>query len=198
MGPEALAPTPDDAAKAAADLGFPVAVKLCGATISHKSERGLVRLDLHSPDEVRRAAAELLGAAAPDDGDVAVLVAPMVKGNRELIAGLHRDPQFGPCVMVGVGGILTEIVGDVTFRRVPLERVDAEEMIADLASEALLGEVRGEPPVDRDHLAEVLLGLSRLAQDRPDVVSVDINPLIVADGASVPVDALVVLAAEGS
>ena len=193
IGSEALARTPDEAVSAAADLGLPVVAKLCGESIAHKSERRLVRLGLDSPDRVRRAAEELLGAAADDDGDVALLLAPMVKGNRELIAGLHRDPQFGPCVMVGVGGILTEVVGDVSFRLVPLDRVDADEMIDDLASQALLGEVRGEPPVDRGRLADILLGLSRLAEARPDVVSVDINPLIVVDGDPVPVDALVVL-----
>jgi acetyl-CoA synthetase (ADP-forming) len=193
MGAEALARTPEEAATAATQLGLPAVAKLCGASIAHKSERGLVRLGLATSDAVERAAADLLAAAGPNDGEVAVLVAPMVRGNRELIAGVHRDPQFGPCVMVGVGGILAEVVGDVSFRLVPLEPVDAEEMVDDLASQTLLAEVRGEPAVDREKLAEVLLGLSRLAEDRPDVVSVDINPLIVAGGVPVPVDALVEL-----
>ena len=188
---ERLAADADAAVVAAEELGYPVVAKLCGASIAHKTERGLVRLGLHDGDAVRRAADELLSAATPDDGDVDVLVARMVKGNRELIAGLHRDEQFGMTVMLGVGGILAEAVADVVFRLVPLEAVDAEEMIEGLATQKLLGEFRGEPAVERARLADVLLGLSRFAEAEPDVVSVDLNPLIVVDGEPVAVDALV-------
>jgi acetyl-CoA synthetase (ADP-forming) len=169
-------------------------VKLCGAAIAHKTERGLVRLGLRTPDEVREAAGALLAAANPDDGAVALLVAPQVKGARELIAGLHRDEQFGPCVMVGVGGVLAEAFGDVAFRLAPLEPVDAEDMLDDLRAAALLEPFRGEPAVDRTALVELLVGLSRLVEEHPDVVSVDVNPLIVVDGRPVAVDALVELA----
>jgi acetyl-CoA synthetase (ADP-forming) len=168
-----------------------VVAKLCGAGIAHKTERGLVRLGLSGPDEVRRAAAELLGLATAADGDVGVLVGRMVRGNRELIAGLARDPQFGMTVMVGVGGILAEAVGDVSFRLVPITRADAEDMVDDLATQALLGRFRGEPAVDRQRLVDVLVGLSSAAQVHPELVSVDVNPLIVADGVPVAVDALV-------
>jgi acetyl-CoA synthetase (ADP-forming) len=165
--------------------------KLCGATIAHKTERGLVRLALRDAESVRAAAADLLGAATPDDGDVGVLVGEMVKGTRELIAGLVRDPQFGPCVMLGVGGVLAEAVADVAFRLVPLDRVDAEDLIDDLRTQALLGEFRGEPAIDRDALVDVLVGLSRLVEADEAVVSADVNPLIVRDGVPVAVDALV-------
>lgn len=181
------------AVAAAGELGYPVVVKLCGAAIAHKTERGLVRLRLADADNVRVAARELLGAAGPDDGAVSLLVAPMVTGNRELIAGLVRDPQFGTSVMVGVGGILAEAVGDVVFCPVPISTVDAEDMIDGLGSQALLGPFRGEPPVDRAQLVAVLTGLSDLAVSRPDVVSADLNPLIVVDGRPVAVDALVEL-----
>ncbi|NDA78612.1 MAG: CoA-binding protein, partial [Actinobacteria bacterium] len=123
------------AVAAAAELGFPVVAKLCGDAIAHKTERGLVRLKLGSEDAVRQAAAELLAAARPDDGPVTVLVAPMVQGNRELIAGVVRDAQFGASVMLGVGGILAEAVADVVFRPAPLDRVTAGEMISDLATQ---------------------------------------------------------------
>jgi len=172
----------------------PVVVKLCGAAIAHKTERGLVRLGLRGPDEVREAAVALLDAATAEDGAVGLLVAPQVKGARELIAGVHRDDQFGPCVMVGVGGVLAEVFGDVAFRLAPLEPVDADDMLDDLRAAALLGPFRGEPPVDRDALVGLLVGLSRLVGERPDVVSVDVNPLIVVDGRPVAVDALVELA----
>ncbi len=191
---ERVAASADAAAEAAADVGFPVVAKLCGDGIAHKTERGLVRLNLPDAEAVRAAAADLLAAARPDDGEVAVLVAPMVKGNRELIAGLHHDAQFGMTVMLGVGGILAEAIADVVFRLVPIHREDAYDMIDELATQALLGAFRGEPPVERDALADVLLGLSRVAIDEPSVRAVDLNPLIVVDGRPLPVDALVEVA----
>lgn len=181
------------AAAAAGALGYPVVVKLCGDAISHKTERGLVRLGLHDATAVRTAAVELLAAARPDDGPVELLIAPMVRGARELIAGLVRDPQFGPCVMFGVGGVLAEALGDVAFRLVPLTDLDAGDLLDDLATQKLLDTFRGEPAVDRTAVATTLVGLSRLAQDRPDVAAVDLNPLIVADGKPIAVDALVEL-----
>jgi len=189
--PEHVVGSPDDAAAAADILGYPVVVKLGGEGIAHKTERGLVRLGLGSAEQVRDAAGALLAAATPDDGHVHLLVAPMLRASRELIAGLHHDGQFGMTVMVGVGGILAEAVADVAFRLVPIQRVDAEEMIDDLALQALLGEFRGEPPVDRTAVADVLLGLSRAATERGDLVSADLNPLLVVDGRPVAVDALV-------
>ena len=137
------------------------------------------------------AATALLAASTPADGEVAVLVAPMLRGARELVAGVVRDPQFGPCVMIGLGGVLTEALADVAFVPVPLDALDAAEAIESLTAQALLGPVRGEPAVDRDALTAVLLGLGALAEARPDVVSVDVNPLIVVDGRPVAVDALV-------
>jgi succinyl-CoA synthetase beta subunit len=189
--PERLASGPDEAVTAAHELGPPVVVKLCGPKIAHKTERGLVRLGLRDDEDIREAAAAILAAATPEDGDVALLVAPHVQGSRELIAGLHRDAQFGPCLMVGIGGVLAEAVGDVAFRLAPIDRIDAEEMLDDLAAGALLGPFRGEPPVERATIVDLLVGLSKLAQARPDVVSVDVNPLIVVEGRPVAVDALI-------
>jgi acetyltransferase len=183
-----------EAAEAAAELGFPVVAKLCGDRIAHKTERGLVRLNLRDGGAVEEAATALLAAATPNDGEVGVLVAPMVSGTRELIAGLSVDPQFGPTVMLGVGGVLAEAVADVVLRLVPITDADADDMLDGLATQALLGPFRGEPAVDRDALKAVVLGLSALAEARPDVVSVDVNPLIVVDGKPVAVDALVEVA----
>lgn len=190
-----LARSADEAAVAAIEVGVPAAAKLCGDSIAHKTERGLVRLKLGSAEAVREAASELLGLATPEDGEVAVLVAPMVAGNRELIAGLATDPQFGRTVLLGVGGILAEAVADVSVRLVPIDRVDGAEMIEDLATQALLGPFRGEPAVDREALIDVLVGLSAAAEATPGLVSADVNPLIVADGRPVAVDALVELEA---
>jgi acyl-CoA synthetase (NDP forming) len=191
---EAQVHTPAEAVSAAGTLGFPVVAKLGGDAIAHKTERGLVRLNLGSAEAVEQAATELLAAARPEDGDVHVLVAPMVKGNRELIAGLHHDEQFGMTVMLGVGGILAEALADVAFRLVPITRQDAHDMIDDLVTQKLLGEVRGEAAVDREALVDVLVGLSAAAEADPRIVSADLNPLIVVDGRPVAVDALVEVA----
>jgi acetate---CoA ligase (ADP-forming) subunit beta len=191
---ERVVGSPAEAVAAATGLGFPVVAKLCGDAIAHKTERGLVRLGLGDAGAVEVAATELLAAARPEDGEVGVLVAPMVRGARELIAGLHRDPQFGLTVMLGLGGILTEAVGRVAFRMVPLERIDAEELLDDLELPALLGPVRGEAPVDRAAVAELVLALAAFGAEEPGVASVDLNPVVVtADGRPVAVDALVEL-----
>ena len=192
MADEREVATAELAAQAAAEIGFPVVAKLCGDAIAHKTERGLVRLKLTSAQAVHEAATDLLAAARPEDGPVTVLVAPMVQGNRELIAGVVRDPQFGASVMLGIGGILAEAIADVVFRPAPLDRVTAHEMIADLATQKLLGEFRGEAAVDREKLVDVLVGLGKLASERSDIASIDVNPLIVrADGVPIAVDALV-------
>ena len=192
---ELLADDPEGAARAATELGFPVALKLCGEALAHKTERDLVRLGLADADAVRRAAEVLLTKRRPEDGVVRLLAAEMVHGRRELIAGLVRDPQFGPCVVLGLGGILTEALRDAVFAQAPLTPAEARALPGRLRASHLLAEpFRGEPPVDVEALAAVLVGLGRLAVERPDVVSVDVNPLIVArNGSPVAVDALVVL-----
>ncbi|HEY2386849.1 MAG TPA: acetate--CoA ligase family protein [Candidatus Binatia bacterium] len=190
---ERLAGDPPAAATAAAALGFPVAVKLCGRRIAHKTERNLVRLGLADGTAVCAAAEALLAARQPEDGDAALLVCPMVRGRRELIAGLVRDPVFGPCVMLGLGGIFAEAMGDVAFAVAPLVGADAADLIDALQSRRVLDAVRGEPPVDRAALARTLTALGRLGRERPDIRSIDINPLIVSGATPVVVDALVEL-----
>jgi acetyltransferase len=191
---EILVASPEAAVQAAAQIGFPVVVKLCGDQIAHKTERNAVRLGLDNEQAVARAAAELWDRRQPEDGEVSLLIAEMVRGRRELIAGLIHDPQFGPCVLVGLGGILTEALGDVVFALAPLERDEAKRMVAGLRAKHLLLEpFRGEKPVDLDALADILVGLAQLAIERPNVHSVDINPLIVVAGRPVAVDALVVI-----
>jgi acetyltransferase len=171
-----------------------VVVKLCGDAIAHKVERNLVRLGVADAGGVRAAAADLLALARPEDGQVGLLVAEQVRGRRELIAGLVRDPQFGPCVVLGLGGVLTEALGDVVFATAPLDRAEARRMIGGLRTGRLFtAPFRGEPALDVDRLAAVLVALGDLGLARPDVHSVDVNPLIVRDGEPVAVDALVVL-----
>ena len=110
-----LVSSADEAVSAAEELGYPVALKLCGRGIAHKTERNLVRLDVGSAEEVREQAGQLLAERRPEESDSGVLIQAMVSGRRELIAGLLRDPQFGPCVMLGLGGVFAELIGDVAF-----------------------------------------------------------------------------------
>ncbi len=194
FAPERVVADPAGAAAAAAEFNTPVVLKLNGDHIAHKTERGLVRLGVDGPDAAAHAAAELLSLATDDDGDVSVLVAPMIRGSRELIAGVVDDPHFGPTVMLGVGGVLAEAIADVSFRPAPIDESHALEMIGDLSTAALFDEFRGEAAVDRHQLAGTLVGLGRVVAARDDVRSIDLNPLIVQhNGTVVAVDALVEL-----
>ena len=190
---DALVASADEALRAADRLGYPIALKLCGRKIAHKTERGLVRLGLADAAALRRAADELLAARRADDGDAKLLVCRMVAGRRELIAGLVRDPQFGPCVMLGLGGIFAEVAGDVAFAVAPLAKSDAEDLIGALRYGVLLDAFRGEPAIDRRKLAGVLEALGRLGAARPDIRSIDVNPLILSGDTPVVIDALVEL-----
>ena len=175
-----------------ANMSLPVVAKLCGPSIAHKTERGLVKLNLQTTDDVCKAVDDLLAAAVPADGAVEVLIAPMVKSSREFIAGVVRDAQFGANVMLGVGGVLAEAIADVVFRPVPLSAHDAHEMVSELRSQKLLGEFRGEPAVSVDALVRVILALSTVSTERSDIASIDLNPLLVTNtGEVVAVDALV-------
>lgn len=173
-------------------IGFPVVVKGHGAKLSHKTERGLVKTNLKSAREVCEAFRDIKASAGMDwEG---CLIAPFVRGNRELVAGLFRDAQFGPVIMFGLGGIFTEVLADTSFRIAPFDEREARRMIGEIKSLKLLGPIRGEKNADIDRLAQVLVGLSRLGMEHPDIREVDINPLIVTPGGRVAaVDALVVL-----
>ncbi len=173
-------------------IGYPVVVKGHGAKLQHKTERGLVKTNLKSAKEVRNAF-RAIRASAGDDGE-GCIVSPQIAGSREWVAGLIRDAQFGPVVMFGLGGIFTEALADTTFRVAPLGRREAKRMIGEIASRKLLGNFRGEAPVNADQLADVLIGLSKLGMERQDIREVDVNPLITTPkGNVVAVDALVIL-----
>ncbi len=181
----------DDALDAARRIGFPVVLKACGSGMAHKTELGVVELNLDDDSAVGEAYQRIV-ERAPGKLD-GLLVQEMARGNRELICGLTRDEQFGPCVMLGLGGIFVEAVRDVVFRVAPIELRDALEMMDDLKGREVLGEFRGEKAVDRDVLGRILIGLGRIGIEEAQVRSVDINPLIVRDGIPIAVDALVVI-----
>lgn len=191
--PERSVPSADEAVAAAGEVGYPCVMKLCGDAIAHKTERNLVRLGIAGPEHAETAAAELFASARPEDGAVSILVAPMVSSSREFIVGADRSDEFGPVVMVGVGGIFTEALHDVAFRLLPVEDSELHTMLDDLATQALLDEFRGEPAIDRGELVAVIRSVAQAMMARDDIASIDVNPVLIADGHPVAVDALVAL-----
>jgi acyl-CoA synthetase (NDP forming) len=184
--------TPADAVKAADNFGYPVVLKGLGSKLMHKTERGLVRLNLLTPDSVLAAAGEI-GLSAGEDLE-GYLVQRMIRGRREFVAGLFCDSQFGPVVMFGLGGVFTEALDDVVFRVAPVSEAQAGAMLDEFRSVKLLGPFRGEMPVSRKKIIDVIMGLSRLAMECPDIVEVDVNPLVAdAAGEITAVDALIIL-----
>jgi acyl-CoA synthetase (NDP forming) len=178
--------------EAAAQLGYPVVLKACTPEITHKTEGGMVALDLRDEadliDAFDRINDRISGSA------IAYLVQEMVSGPRELVMGMTRDPQFGPCVMFGLGGVFTEALGDVVFRVAPLDKRDAMEMLHEIRGSKILGAIRGMAAVDPDILGRALIALGNIGMEHPEIQQVDVNPLIVKGSQPIAVDALVVLA----
>ena len=189
---EAMVDTSVEAGDAADAMGYPVVVKLNGQNIAHKTERGLVRLQLADRGAVEKAAVQLLDLATVSDGKVQLLVARMIDGSRELIVGMVNDPVFGKTAMLGIGGIFAEVIQDVVFAPLPIDQSRALEMIDALKYRSMLQEFRGESAVKEGALADALVAMSAACDTHKEIVSIDINPLIVQrDGSLVAVDALV-------
>lgn len=195
---EALVRPDEDAGAAAAAIGFPVVVKISSPDIAHKTEIGGVIVGPRNETEARDAARTILARARdrrPDARIDGVIVSPMIKGGVEIIAGVVRDPTFGPVVMFGLGGVFVEVLKDVTFRAAPFDVAEAQRMIREIRGFAMLEGVRGAPPADVDALAAMLSRLSQFAADNADVVeSVDLNPVLVMPRGEgvMPLDALLV------
>jgi succinyl-CoA synthetase beta subunit len=187
---ETVVGTVEDAVAQAAKIGYPVVLKGSGEAISHKTELNLIALNLRDEKDVRRAFRELVASSKATVHEV--LVQQMIKGDRELMVGLTRDPQFGPCVMFGLGGIFTEILEDVSFRVAPFTRWDAMEMMDEIRAKKILDAFRGKPALDREVLADILLAVGRIGVECEQVREIDINPLKLIDGKPIAVDALVV------
>ena len=189
---EELVNSMEDLLKAAEQIGYPLVIKGSSAEIAHKTEAGLIRIDVRNDEEASIAFREI-SAAMNGAGDGAVLVQQMIKGQRELVVGLTRDAQFGPCVMFGLGGIFTEVLKDTVFRVAPLERQDALDMMQEIRANKILEEIRGMTAVDKDLLADILMTVGQIGIENDRIKEIDINPLIISGGKPVAVDALVVL-----
>ncbi|MGE5333153.1 MAG: acetate--CoA ligase family protein [Nitrososphaerota archaeon] len=175
-----LVTTPEEAATAAARMGFPVALKLISPEISHKTEVGGVLLDIHDATTTRDGFQTLMKRAQRAQASArGVQVQRMISGGQQVIIGAKRDPALGPLVMFGMGGIYAEALADVSFRLAPLSRADAEEMIDEVRAARLLAGLRGAPPADRQALVDALLRVGWLAHASPQLSELDINPLLV-------------------
>lgn len=177
-----LAATPDEAVTLAEQIGYPVVMKIASPDILHKSDIGGIKLNIMSASEVRDAFDLLVYRAQrfmPDATIWGCQIQQMVKGGREIIIGVNRDPQFGPLIMFGLGGIYVEAMKDVTFRVAPIDRRNAKEMLGEIRAYKLLRGLRGEKPSDQAAVMDTLLRISQLVTDFPEIVELDINPLMV-------------------
>ena len=188
-----LATNVDEAANVANGIGYPVVMKITSKTISHKTDVGGVIVGIQSEEHLRQEYAALIERLKERnilDGLEGVIVQEMVKGNREMVCGIATDPQYGPMMMFGLGGVFIETMKDVTFRIAPLSDVDAEEMIKSVKAYELLKGARGTTPAQIDQIQETLLRLSQLVTDFPFIDELDINPLLISEktGEGIAVD----------
>jgi len=188
---EILVDRTDDLLSAVNEIGYPVVMKGCAPEITHKTEKDLIRTDIRNDTEALDAFQGII--AGMNGGKGGVLVQEMIRGKRELVVGLIRDPQFGPCVMFGLGGIFTEILKDVSFRLAPLEKRDALEMMQEIKAHKILDAVRGMEAVDREALSEMLIKVGKIGMENDAVKEIDINPVIISGNRPISVDALIVL-----
>lgn len=197
-----LAKTPQEAVEIAGDLGYPVVLKIASPNILHKTDVGGVKIGLESPDQVRDAYELMIYRTErflPEAHIWGCQVQEMAPpGGLEVLIGMNRDPQFGPLITFGLGGIYVEALKDVTFRIAPFTRLEAQAMLDEIRSKALLEGIRGKPPIDKGAIVDTLLRMGQLVQEFPEIAEFDINPLIVypKEQGAIAIDMRLVLASE--
>ncbi len=194
-----LARTRAEAVETAKALGFPAAMKIVSPDAIHKTDVGGVKLDLRNAAQAGQAYSDIIANVrqhVPKAKIEGVSVQRMAEPGVEIIIGMTIDPQFGPVIMFGLGGIFVEVLKDVSFRLVPVARIDAAEMIQEIRGKALLEGYRGQPPVNLPALEKLIVKVSDFIEKNPDVKELDLNPLIATDKGIVAVDARMVLKAD--
>jgi acetate---CoA ligase (ADP-forming) subunit beta len=193
---EILVQSVEEAMAAAEKIGYPVALKACSPELMHKSEAGVIELHLKSSNDVAAAYERIKSRISLElEG---VLIQEMVYGMREMVFGMSCEPQFGPCVMLGLGGVMTEILNDVAFRVAPFDVAEAREMAGELRCGALMGVFRGEKAADMDVLCQSLVALGAIVMEHPEIAEIDINPVKIDPAGRIKaVDALIVLKGGG-
>jgi len=188
-----FATTEDQAVSIADSIGYPVVMKMTSKTTSHKTDVGGVRVNIQSAEQLRAEYQDLISkleAKGLLDGLEGVIIQEMVKGNREMVCGIATDPQYGPMMMFGLGGVFIEVMKDVTFRIAPLTDIDAKDMIKSVKAYKLLEGARGTTPAQMEQIEETLLRLSQLVSDFKFIDELDINPLLISEktGEGIAVD----------
>ena len=192
--PFRLTTSPEEAEMAAREIGYPVVAKVVSKDILHKSDAGGVILNLRNGEEVRSACRQITERAKDLKAEVrGILIAKMSPPGTEVIVGLTQDPQFGPAVMFGLGGIFVEVYQDVAFRLLPITLKDAKAMIREIKGFPILQGVRGRRPADLEALSDLLLKVSRIAEENPEIAEMDLNPVLVYETGLQVVDARVLL-----
>jgi acetyl-CoA synthetase (ADP-forming) len=191
-----VATSVEEAVKFAEGIGYPVVLKIVSPEVIHKFDVGGVVLNLKNASEVKDAYDRIIKSVRkhkPEAKIVGVLVQEMAPASTEVIVGATKDPQFGPALMFGLGGIFVEVLKDVTFRIAPITESDAREMITEVKAYPILKGFRGQPPADIDAIAKILLSTSKLVMEHPEIKELDLNPIIVYEKGAKTVDARVIL-----
>jgi len=191
-----VAKNPQEAAKHAQEIGFPIVLKIISPDIIHKWDVGGVILNLKTPKQVKEAYSKILQNAKkhkPDAKINGILVQEMAPLSTEVIVGATKDPQFGPALMFGLGGIFVEVLKDVAFRIAPITESDAREMITEVKAYPILRGYRGQPPADIDAIVQILLNTSRLVMENQEIKELDLNPIMVYEKGAKTVDARIIL-----
>jgi len=191
-----VATTAEDAVKFAEEIGYPTVLKVVSPDVIHKFDVGGVVLDVENPEEVQDAYKKILENVKknkPDAKIQGILVQEMAPSSTEVIVGSTKDPQFGPALMFGLGGIFVEVLKDVTFRIAPITEQDAREMITEVKAYPVLKGYRGQPPADINAIVKILLNTSKLVMDHQEIKELDLNPIIVYEKGAKTVDARIIL-----
>ena len=191
-----LAKNQKEAVSLSRKMGFPLVLKIISPDVIHKSDSGGVKLSIKNVAELKKAYAEIIGAVRrqyPNALIQGVSVQKMVRPGTEVIVGTSKDPQFGPVIMFGLGGIFVEVLKDVSFRIIPVDRKDAHEMIEEIKGYSLLQGYRGKEPANISALAEIILKISNLIEENPQIKELELNPIIAYGDSAVAVDARIIL-----
>jgi acyl-CoA synthetase (NDP forming) len=191
-----LAKTQKEAVSLSRKMGFPVALKIASPDVIHKSDSGGVKLSLNNVTEVKKAYDEILKKVKkqyPRAVIHGVSVQKMARPGTEVIIGISKDPQFGPVIMFGLGGIFVELLKDVSFRVIPVERKDAQEMINEIKGYPILKGYRGKDPADISALVEIILKISKLIEENPQIKELELNPIFAYRDKAIAIDARIIL-----
>lgn len=194
-----VANSPEEAVKIAQEIGYPIVMKIVSRDVIHKSDAGGVKVNIKNGEEVKKAYAEIENNVKKAVGNYkfeGILVQEFAPEGREVIVGMTKDPQFGPALAFGLGGIFVEVLKDVSFRVAPITKYDAEEMIQEIKGYPILKGVRGQKPVDFETIINILLNVSKLVMEHPEINEMDLNPIITYPDGAKTVDARIILSKE--